>query len=216
MPQRVDKQHDYHRLPGPDPAMAAVEQRAKALIDKGRALAGRNAEHSARADFYAALAMIAQALDARDGTMNHTKALASSLRAIRESEDFSQRERREWQRVINVATVSAGHETPVLKDLNDAELKQFSPWQARQRYYAFSQQKLVEAFDDNKLAGHGLYSLGKLLSMHEQRQVDPQLLKGPQAMVFYQAALEVNPGNHLAANELGVAIGKIRSIAGCT
>ena len=183
-------------------AMSVVTQRADEIVEHGFSLASRNATFSARAEFLAALRSVAEALDAYDGGTFHTASLDAGLTALREVEDFIPKNA---ESSIDVRQTIRGHETPVLKHSRDGEV---SPIVARQRYYTYAQTKLSEACEGNPAASRALYSLGKLYSAQALSSTDAQMTNAPNAMVFHRAAMMVNPGNHLAANELGVMLAR--------
>ena len=191
-------------LPRPrnNKAMLVVTQRADEIIVHGFSLASRNATFSARAEFVAALRSVAEALDAYEGSTQHTASLDAGMTALREVTDLVPV--RAESRIDVYQTVQA-HRTPVLKQAVDVEV---TPLVARQRYYTYAQTKLAEAGGGNPAASRALYGLGKLHSAQALSSVDSQMTSGPNAMVFHRAAMIVNPENHLAANELGVMLAR--------
>ncbi len=177
--------------------MAAV---ADEVIHHALSLASRHATYSARAEFLAALRIIAEALDLTSGTTQHTNSLDAALVALREADDFAAAPA---DVSVDVRLIVRAHKTPVLKD---EELTARSPLAARQHYYTFAQNKLAEAFSNDPIASRALYGLGKLYTERTRRVGDARMISAPKAVVFHRAAMIVHPQNHLAANELAVLL----------
>ena len=191
-----------------DRELQLVARQAAVHTRRGFAQANRMALFSARAEFIEALSIVAQAVDAVEQTNVHTQALAAGLRALKEADDFVIRGSR-LEADIDLATVVAGHRTPVLKgddvQRTDEGLA-VSTLVARQRYYSYAQQQLALAAAGQPAASMALYGLGRVYAALAAEQ--HQLLRDPmpKALVFHQAALEAQPSNYLAANEIGVLL----------
>ena len=98
----------------------------------------------------------------------------------------------------------------MLKDVED-----LSPVIAQQQYLAFAQTQLAIA--PGKRAGGFADAVppGQAADWRwPSKTSDPQMLHGPQAMVYYQAALAADDRNYLAANELGVLMAQLWPAAG--
>jgi tetratricopeptide (TPR) repeat protein len=79
------------------------------------------------------------------------------------------------------------------------------PHDAVARYHAFAQQHLAAAVAGEQAGSMALYGLGRIhIRMAETTDDDLQSVR--KSMTMYQAALAAHPGNHLAANELGVLL----------
>jgi hypothetical protein len=182
-------------------AMATVAERAEELVRHGFSLAGRNATYSARAEFLVALWMIAEARDAQIGGGQHVRDLDAGLLALREADDFVTRSP---DASVNVAGLVESHGTPVLQGLG----VDVSAVIARQRYYAFAQERLAQACGSEPAASWALYGMGKLHTSPALQAGDSLLLNGAKAMVYHRAALTVNPRHYLSANELGVLLAR--------
>ncbi|HTN77270.1 MAG TPA: hypothetical protein VL096_18555 [Pirellulaceae bacterium] len=187
--------------PGRSP-MAAVSERATGLVRHGATLADRGAFYSARADFIQALRVISQALDAQDGTSEHSQALADGLRALTEADDFSP-PGSQLEANLDLANIIAGHRTAVLKD---ADPRSLTPLGALQAYYTFAQGRLAMSCGHESAGSAALFGLGKLTSLMAERSPDERRLHGPKAMTLYQSALMVDARNDRAASELGVLL----------
>jgi tetratricopeptide (TPR) repeat protein len=184
-------------------SLVAVSQRADGMIERGFLLAEKGAYFSAQTEFQQALRTVAQALDAHFGGSRHSEALAAGWLALEEAGDFSAQSQR--GPVVDVGLIVESHQTPVLKDYN---LKDVSPVLATQHYFVFAQEQLVEACGRAPVASRGLHGLGKIHMVLGEKSGSAERLHGPKAMAFQQAALTTDPGNFLAANELGVLLAR--------
>jgi tetratricopeptide (TPR) repeat protein len=188
--------------PAQDAPLQAVNERATALVAHGTSLADRGALFTARAEFIQALRMVTQALDAQQATTAHSQALADGLRALAEAADFSPGGS-QLEADLDLQSIIAGHRTAILKDVAPQSLTSLV---ALQRYYAFAQERLSAACGREPAASQALYGLGKLTTVMAQRSPEARRMHGPQAMAYYQAALAVDSGNALAAQELGAML----------
>lgn len=185
-------------------AIRAVADRANELVRHAYSLGQRGASFSARAELIQSLRLIAQARDAQQGGDEHSAALARGLQALQEADDFAPKGSR-LEADLNVAQIVRAHRSEILKSDTDIEV---SPLVALQRYYTYAQQQLAVAGGGMPAASHALYCLGKMQTVLADSTPESQRLQGPKAMTFYQAALLVDGGNYLAANELGVMLAR--------
>lgn len=184
------------------PQLAAVDRRAAEHVLRGYRLASRGATFSARAEFIQALRVWSQALDVLHETSAHSQALAAGLAALEEVDDFVPRGSR-LEAEVDVLAVAGGHRTPVLQG-DDAEV--VPPLVAVQRYLTYAQEQLGAAAANEQAASMALFGLGKLAcTVGAEATNQGAESKG---MAYYQAALDVHPGNYQAANELAVLLAK--------
>ncbi len=180
------------------PEMIAVIERADQQVRHGFQLAERGALYLARAEFVAALKLIAQANDIQQSTRIYSKAASAGLLALKESSDFVRQPM--GIKDIDVAKMVSGHKTPVLKNSDVSEL---APIIAAQRYYAYAQEQLAAAAAQEMAGSMALYGLGKV-AIRAMDNKSQELEYTGQAMTLFQAALIAEPNNFRAANELGV------------
>lgn len=184
-----------------------LEQAAKQadlLTLEGYELAGRGALFAARAEFRAALVVLAQALDAEKRTSQNSQMLAAAWVALKEAEDFLP-QGGNLVTPLNLSEIVARHDSPVLKD---HPLHLLTPLEAYQIYLNFAQDLLSRAVASEITGSMALRGLGKI---YAEWKGAGSLLQGnaeSQAMVFYQAALNVWPENYMAANDLGVLLAR--------
>jgi hypothetical protein len=217
-----------------------IARQADERTRHGFELAGRGAYFAARAEFIAALRMVAEGLDTEQKTNIHGKALAMALIAMKEAEDFLPRGSR-LEADLDVAAIIAIHTTPVLKSFvvvpsggrsdvapssdpfavppsggeddhaqpaKAGTTNTLTPMTALKCYFTFAQEQLSVAAGHEVAGSMSLYALGKLHDSLAQKQSDREPAAGSKAMVFYQAALLVDPANVMAANDLGVLLAR--------
>jgi tetratricopeptide (TPR) repeat protein len=182
-------------------AMQPVAQRATEISDRAYAMAQRGMYYAARAELIQALQLVAQALDVEQRSTAHAAALAAGLTALKEANDFALQPGQLG--AVNVAEISQGHQTPVLKGA-----EAMSPVVAQQQYFAYAQAQLVLAGGQEPAASLALSRLGQVHMAMGQAEANERGQNGPRAMVYYQAALATDRQNYLAANELGVLMAR--------
>jgi tetratricopeptide (TPR) repeat protein len=174
------------------------------LLRRAESLAQRRALYSARLELLRALEVLAAANDAQHQTQRHTEALAEALRALDEAGDFVPR-RGGLMAQVDVATVAAGHRCRAREGTNGA----MSAPAALRRYYDYAQAQLVRAAAGTRHASITLSMLGKLY-LELAREPLPALPDPVGwALVWQQAAVEVDGNNWVAANELGVLLARL-------
>jgi tetratricopeptide (TPR) repeat protein len=179
-----------------------VAPQAQAHINYALNLAERGAVQSARAEFTIALDLIADAIDAdtHNTSREHARAVKAGLTAIEETKDLVPSDT-PHDIEINIAHVSATHQTPVLRNTDKAHLTRA---EALQHYHTYATQQLAFAGGHSAIASSALYGLGRAESLTGAGASAHNRLSGPNAMALFQAALIVRPQNYMAANELAV------------
>jgi tetratricopeptide (TPR) repeat protein len=182
--------------------MEKIATQSDQQIRHGFELADRGAYFAARAEFTAALRLIAQGLDSEENTTIHSQALSAGLTALQEAQDFVPAQGR-LEGGIDLQAVVAAHDTPLLKN---APVQQVQAMRALTQYHTYAQEQLAVS------AGHevsGSMALGALGKMHAAiaGKPNPEIaVPEAKAIVFFQAALLVCPKNYMAANDLGVLL----------
>jgi polysaccharide export outer membrane protein len=168
----------------------------------GYELANRGAYFAARAEFTAALRLVAQGLDNEQHTGVHGQALSAALTALKEVKDLLPCGAK-LEAEIDLPAIVAGHRTPVLQGVPADDLR---PMAAVKSYFTFAQEQLAAAAGHEVAGSMALTALGKLhAAMARQKCVEIPAAES-KAIVFFQAAMLVFPRNYLAANELGVLL----------
>ena len=197
--------HGAPERPQPSKAsIAALSDQCGSLISHARSLAQRGALFSARADVIQAERLITQAMDAMAGSAEHSQAMSAANIAMEEADDFLLRSG-DATGEINVQLIADAHRTPILRD---GKATGMSPLAALQAYYGYAQRQLLKASGGLPIASDAFYWHGKICSTLVDGASGNTTSHNARAMVFHQAALEVNPNHYLAANELGVLMAR--------
>jgi tetratricopeptide (TPR) repeat protein len=179
--------------------LAALKQADNRVL-KGYELASRGALYAARAEFIAAVKIVAQAYDNQEGTRRYTKAAAAGLTALKESADFVRHSQSLGE--IDLAKTILPHSTPVLKE---GDTSQLTPDAAARCYYNYAQEQLSAAVAQEVCGSMALYAMGKVAIL-AAKSGGTSLSGNGHAMAYYRAALIADPKNFRAANELGVLL----------
>ncbi|NUQ66090.1 MAG: tetratricopeptide repeat protein [Pirellulales bacterium] len=184
--------------------MEFIAREADAITRRAFELGGRNAYFSSRAEFVAALRLVAQGLD-RDGrTQAYSQALANALTALSEADDFVPGAA-QLEANLNLKSIVACHGTPVLKT---ADLSNLTAMAASQFYLTFAQEQFGAASGGEVAASMALRGLGKLHETMADKKVQGIVAARPKAVTFFQSALLACPANHMASNDLGVMLAR--------
>jgi tetratricopeptide (TPR) repeat protein len=186
------------------PSAQGVDRAACDHIRYAIDLAGRGAICSASAELVETLNSIALALDADQPSPVHRTALEAGLRAVREAEDFAPNGVRVDSQV-NLSRVVTIHRTPVLKGRDVDRLTQMD---ALDSYYAYAAEQLAFAGGHERTASMALYGCGRMELVATAVATHNNALAAPKAIAWQRAALLVDSENYLAANELGVLLGR--------
>jgi tetratricopeptide (TPR) repeat protein len=189
-----------------------IAPQAQAHVDYALNLAERGAVQSAQAEFIAALDLISDALDADTGSAAraHARAAKAGLTALRETKDFVPADT-PHDIEINLSQLASTHQTPVLKNI---DTRGMSRAEALQRYHSYATQQLTFAAGHSSIASSALYGLGRAETVTTAGASTRNPLGSPNAMAFYQAALQVDPQNYMASNELGVLMARYGDLEG--
>jgi len=181
--------------------MEQIARQADRHTRHGYELAGRGAYFAARAEFLAALKLVAEGRDTEQRTDRHGRALAAARTALREAEDFLPSPAR-MEAETDPAIAIASHETPVLQ----GRAAGVTSLTAMKCYLTFAQQQFALASGGEVAGSMALHALGKLNAALARAKSGLVPAADAKAMTFYQAAMLVYPENFLAANDLGVLL----------
>ncbi len=180
--------------------MEMIARQADEKTREGLDLADRGASFAARADFIAALRLVAQGLDNDEGGKRHSQALSAALTAMKEAQDFLPGAGK-TEGDLDIPSIVAGHTTPLLKNVPPGQLQAM---RALKQYYNFAQEQLRLAVGHEVAGSMALGALGKLHAAMAEKGNSEMPLPEAKAITFYQAAVLVCPQNYIAANDLGV------------
>jgi tetratricopeptide (TPR) repeat protein len=165
-------------------------------------LGARGAVYAAEEEFLQTLQLVAQLRDERDNCEAYSKALAAGLTALAEADQFTAAAANPAAKK-NVRALVAGHQTPVLKDSGKDEIPALY---ALQRYYEFAQSQLLLAMGNEPGAADALFGLARVYAVQAAGGDEKAVVA--KAIALLQIAIAIDPGNHLAANELGVLLAR--------
>ena len=185
-----------------------VAEQADRRTRHGFELAGRGAYFAARKEFVAALRLVAEGLDTEQETNVHTHALAAGLTAIKEAEDFLPSGSR-VEADVDLPDIVAAHSTPVLQSGTEG----LTPMMALRCYLTFAQEQFAAAAGHEVAGAMALHAMGKLHTALAAKKVVTVVAAESKAVVFFQAALLVCPKQFMAANDLGVLLGRCGNYA---
>ena len=188
--------------PTPAPDAGAALRTAEVRHRQAVALLSRGAWFSARAELNESLRLVAAAAETTDGS-SPSAALAEAMLILTEAEDFVPRSSR-LDPQPEVARIVAGHRSQVI----GAGEAIATPAEAREAYLDAACRRLSVALGSQPIGSAVAHQLGKiyaaLATTSAKDVVDPR----GKARVFYRAALEADPRNVFAANDLAVLLGE--------
>jgi tetratricopeptide (TPR) repeat protein len=171
----------------------------------------RGAVFSARQTCWKGLEELCQILDLHDPHGNHIESLRLALIAMREEEDFYRYSEIQSSKTDIISNLCWAHETPIVRNqLATAEAAAgLNPLIAAQHYRSYARQQLVQACDSHPWGSDLLYALGKTLEKQAWDDSSRSALIHQHAEIVFQAALETNPNQYLAATQLGHVLLKL-------
>jgi len=191
-------------------AMEKIALQSDQQIRHGFELASRGAYFAARAEFTAALRLIAQGLDNEGNTTMHSQALSAALTAMKEAQDFIPAGGK-LEGELDLPPLVASHRTPVLKHVPPQQLQAM---RALKQYFTFAQEQLALAAGQELSGSVALGALGKMHAALAGKPNPEIIAAEAKAIVFFQAAILVCPRNYTAANDLGVLLAHSGDCAG--
>jgi tetratricopeptide (TPR) repeat protein len=176
----------------------SIEQELRNNLEKCDQLLRRGAVHSARSEVISGLRRLFRSMDAFRGSFTSEPALDFALTAFREEADFHSP-----YGVSSVASVVETHTTPALKN---RPLDGVSPEVASQHYRSFARYQWIVASAGHRWASDLLYALGKTYEKEGELSPVGSIRLRSQAVICYQAAIQITPTQSEASNQLGYAL----------
>jgi hypothetical protein len=180
----------------------AAQQQAEKQLLRARALAGRGATYSARADLESALVTLSQALDEYDRTDAHGTALRTAFLALEEAGDFVRHHPR-GQLSLDVELTVARHHCGAM---TAEEARGRTAADVVDRYFSFAREQFAVALGNSRVAAHTLYGLGKLHTHLAELDPVAERVHSPRAMVLHKTALALDATQLPAAHELATLL----------
>ena len=183
------------------PGWQAVEHDLKQRLERCDSLLKRGAVLSAREEASQGLLRLYRTMDLHRGNLFSEAAFERAITALREEADF--------QKIVGsrqgsgVQSIVDTHSTEALKG---RPLETTSPELAAMHYRWFARYQLVAASDGHPWAADLLYAYGKTLEKDADLNSARSNTFRSQAVVCYQAALQISPTQSEIANQLGFAL----------
>jgi hypothetical protein len=191
------------------PGWKAVENSIREKLEACDAMLRRGAIYSARQTCWKGLEELCQVLDLHDPSGKRVESLRRALIAMQEEEDFYRYSDIQLAKSETLANLCFAHQTPVirtqLEHSQNASLG-FNPLIAAQHYRSYARDQLVQACDRHPWGADLLYALGKAFEKQAWEDRSRSALIHQHAELVYQAALETNPRQTLAATQLGYVL----------
>lgn len=191
------------------PGWNAVEKSIREKLESCDAMLRRGAIFSARQTCWKGLEELCQVLDLHDPNGKRVECLRRALVAMREEEDFYRFSDIQLAKADTISNLCFAHETPIIRDMlerNGSENISINPLIAAQHYRSFARDQLVQACDHHPWGADLLYALGKAFEKQAWEDRSRSALVHQHAELVYQAALETNPNQALAATQLGYVL----------
>ncbi len=175
-------------------------------VQQGFQLGKSGALYAAREKFLGVLREVAAAKDAAEQTTRFSTSLEEGLLALEESDDFVET-RAVGGAAVPVAQLAASHHTPLLQAKVDADGRpEMLPHEAAAVYHRYGEAKLGVASLGEPAGSMALYGLGKTYARMAERE--GLRVAESKSLSFFRAASIAHPGNHMAANEVGVHLAR--------
>jgi len=191
------------------PGWNAVEKSIREKLETCDAMLRRGAIFSARQTCWKGLEELCQVLDLHDPNGKRVESLRKALVAMREEEDFYRFSDIQLAKPDTISNLCFAHQTPVIRTLleqNDSSVPNINPLIAAQHYRSYARDHLVKACDHHPWGADLLYALGKAFEKQAWEDRSRSALVHQHAELVYQAALETNPNQTLAATQLGYVL----------
>jgi len=186
----------------PPTGWKTIEDNLKSHLSNCDDLLRRGAVLSAREEVLMGMRSLFRSIDLRGGTWTSEPAMDQALAAFDEEADFY-RSNSTPGAGQNTERIISGHKTNALKQ---TQLHLVSPDLAAQHYRAFAKQQWLAAAQGHPWTADLLSAFGKTLEREADQSPNDSQMRRSQAVVCYQAALEINPRNADNANQLGFAL----------
>jgi len=179
-----------------------IRESLKANLARCDDLLRRGAILSAREEVLIGMRTLFRSIDLRGGTWASEPAMEQALAAFEEEADFY-RTGNSSGAVQTTERIVSGHRTQALKR---TQLHLVSPDLAAQHYRSYSKQQWLQAARSHPYAADLLYAYGKTLEREADQTANDAVMRRGQAIVCYQAAMDIDPRNADNANQLGYAL----------
>ncbi len=181
------------------PGWQSVKRELHLRLERCDSLLKRGVVLSAREEASQGLLRLYRTMDMESGRLFSEPAYEKAMSALREEGDF--------QRVlVSRSGVQAIVDTHTTEALKGRPLDTTSPEMAASHYRWYARYQLIAASKGHPWAADLLYAFGKTLEKDAELNPDRANLFRNQAVVCYQAAMQIAPSQSDVANQLGFAL----------
>ena len=178
-----------------------IERRAAEHLQYGESLYRRQSFFASREEFTLALLLIASSHDSSPNPQAYANRLAQGLTALDEAGDFAVLKRSGLRGPLE-QKISA-HKTRLI---TPQQIASITPTKALDLYYGFAQSQIEQAIGYSAGGSQALHALGKLELKATDADSRIDWTGQSRALVFFRAAMSVDPTNSVCSNDLGVLL----------
>lgn len=169
-----------------------VENRALEHVRYGQSLTRRRSYYAAREEFVRALLLVSSSYNREVNSAIYPERLALALTAIDEAGDFQLGNQQKL--LSHTSGLIAPQDIATVPPMNAVGL-----------YSSFAQSQIEQAIGYSAAGSEALHALGKLESIAPESTGNGRT-RQTRTLVFFRAAVNVNPSNSVCANDLGVLL----------
>ena len=185
-------------------ATPQVEAKAREQVRYGQSLARRRAFFASREELIRALLLITSSYRKEASPHAYPECLAQALVALDEASGLMKFTNDANSPLLQQTILS--HQTQIL---SPQDLQAITPMKAIDTYSRFAQAQIERAIGISAAGSEGLHALGRLESMVPEANLTQSRINQTKTLVFYRAAINIDPSNTICANDLGVLLYKM-------
>ena len=181
------------------PGWQSVERELRQRLERCDSLLKRGVVLSAREEVSQGLLRLYRNMDMHRGSLFSEPAFEKAMVAFREEADFQ-------RAVVSRSGVQAIVDTHSTEALKGRPLENTSPEMAASHYRWYARYQLIAASDSHPWSADLLYAFGRTLEKDSELNPTRSNILKNQAVVCYQAAMQIAPSQSDISNQLGFAL----------
>ena len=181
------------------PGWQSVERELRQRLERCDSLLKRGVVLSAREEVSQGLLRLYRNMDMHRGSLFSETAFEKAMVAFREEADFQ-------RAVVSRSGVQAIVDTHSTEALKGRPLENTSPEMAASHYRWYARYQLIAASDSHPWSADLLYAFGRTLEKDSELNPTRSNILKNQAVVCYQAAMQIAPSQSDISNQLGFAL----------
>ena len=178
-----------------------VEAKALEQVRYGQSLARRQAFFASREELIRTLLLITSSYRTEAGPQAYSERLAQALIALDETSSLMEFTSDTNSPQLQQTLLS--HQTRIL---TPQDIQTITPIKAIGIYSSFAQAQIEQAIGTSAAGSKALHALGRLESIVPETNLNQARTKQTKTLVFYRAAINIDPSNTICANDLGVLL----------